>query len=48
MSRAKDLQEKNDELCGELRKLDKAVKTLEDNSSKENAVLRKQLREMQV
>ena len=47
-SRSKELKGKNDELCGELRKLDKAVKTLEENNEKEKAVLRRQLNEMQV
>ena len=47
-SRSKELKGKNDELCGELRKLDKAVKSLEENNEKEKAVLRRQLDEMQV
>ena len=47
-SKSKELQEKNDELCGELRKLDKAVKKLEDNNEMEKSVLRRQLKELQV
>eukprot|EP00794_Sanderia_malayensis_P007402 gene7402-8222_t len=46
-STAKELQEKNDELCGELRKLDKTVKKMESNHEAETSTLRRQMREIQ-
>ena len=47
-SKSKELQEKNDELCGELRKLDKAVKNMESNHEMEASVFRRQIKEIQV
>ena len=47
-SKSKELREKNDELCAELRRLDKAVKTIEEKSETEQAVLRRQFRGLQV
>ena len=47
-SKSKELQEKNDELCGELRKLDKVVKKMEQNHEMEGSVLRRQTKEIQV
>eukprot|EP00795_Rhopilema_esculentum_P000219 gene219-9856_t len=46
-TKSKELREKNDELCAELRRLDKAVKTIEEKSETEQAVLRRQFRELQ-
>ncbi len=47
-SKSRELQDKNDELCGELRKLDKAVKKMENNHETETTTLRRQIKDIQV